>query len=120
MLNCGQGVVKVFVRDLSYHWRTELINDYLAVLHPVKDKIPHDLPSEDCICGPTVQHLEDGNVIVHHSLDGRERHEGPIDAAMAAGERIFVIDVKSAKVAAFVGGTLASWGLVELFRRSRG
>lgn len=45
---------------------------------PVNDLIDH--PDDDCPCGPTIEPVEreDGSfgwVVVHHSLDGRERHE---------------------------------------------
>jgi hypothetical protein len=39
---------------------------------PVGDLIEHDL-SDDCVCGPDVNFVEGGTVVVHHSLDGRER-----------------------------------------------
>jgi hypothetical protein len=47
---------------------------------PIGDLIEHDLESEDCVCGPLVrpEKREDGSVgwvVLHHSLDGRERHE---------------------------------------------
>ena len=52
------------------------------VLHvtPIGDLTEHDTSTTeaDCVCGPTVQpeKREDGSVgwlIVHHSLDGREK-----------------------------------------------
>jgi hypothetical protein len=48
---------------------------------PIDDLIEHDLESEDCACGPATRPVkrEDGSmgwVVVHHSLDGRERYEG--------------------------------------------
>jgi hypothetical protein len=47
---------------------------------PVDDLIPHEDTGEDCPCGPTVEPVphKDGSigwVIIHHSLDGRERYE---------------------------------------------
>lgn len=47
---------------------------------PVNDLIHHDEVGDDCPCGPTLQPIEadDGSmgwVIVHHSLDGREKSE---------------------------------------------
>jgi hypothetical protein len=47
---------------------------------PVNDLIRHDL-TEDCPCGPDAVPIkrDDGSVgwvIEHHSLDGREAHEG--------------------------------------------
>ena len=46
---------------------------------PINDLVDHEA-SDDCVCGPTVEAVfrDDGSngwVIVHHSLDGRERHE---------------------------------------------
>lgn len=47
---------------------------------PVNDLIEHDDEGDGCPCGPTSEAVfrEDGSngwVIVHHSLDGRERDE---------------------------------------------
>ena len=39
---------------------------------PVNDLCEHE-ESEDCVCGPRVE--EDGMVVVHNSLDGREQDE---------------------------------------------
>lgn len=46
---------------------------------PINDLVGHEA-SDDCVCGPTVEAVfrDDGSngwVVVHHSLDGRERHE---------------------------------------------
>lgn len=51
--------------------------------YPVGDLIEHELVGDDCPCGPTVEpvHRADGTIgwhILHHSLDGRERHEPPV------------------------------------------
>lgn len=58
------------------------VSDALHVV-PVDDLIDHDSSTDepDCICGPEVEPVErdDGSIrwlIVHHSLDGRERFEG--------------------------------------------
>lgn len=53
-----------------------------AHVYPVGDLIQHDTDSDDCVCGPTTKPLkrDDGPcdwLIVHHSLDGRERTEKP-------------------------------------------
>ena len=42
---------------------------------PIDDLIDHDLDLDGagCPCGPRVE--EDGDVVIHHSLDGRERSE---------------------------------------------
>lgn len=37
---------------------------------PVDDLVDHE--HEDCVCGPTVEFVEDGWLYVHHALDGRE------------------------------------------------
>lgn len=47
-------------------------------IYPMNDVIDHDTTSDDCLCGPTIEPIEmpDGTInwlIVHHSLDGRER-----------------------------------------------
>jgi hypothetical protein len=55
------------------------------VLHvyPLGDVVEHDTSTgePDCACGPQVrpEPQDDGSIgwqIVHHSLDGRELHEG--------------------------------------------
>jgi len=52
---------------------------------PIMDRIEHDTDDEEeCVCGPTSQPAprSDGSmgwVVVHHSLDGRERREAPAD-----------------------------------------
>lgn len=48
-------------------------------VHPVDDQIEHQL-TDDCPCGPESRRelLDDGSdgwLIVHHSLDGREKTE---------------------------------------------
>lgn len=51
---------------------------------PNGDLVDHDL-TDDCVCGPTVQWgnadtgeaYDDGPLVIHHSLDGRELHESP-------------------------------------------
>jgi hypothetical protein len=47
---------------------------------PVNDLVEHDTDGPDCVCGPTVEPVDrdDGSLgwlVVHHSLDGRERAE---------------------------------------------
>lgn len=47
-------------------------------VYPIGDLIEHDTETDDCVCGPTVEHVPgdgDGWIITHHSLDGREAHE---------------------------------------------
>jgi hypothetical protein len=51
-----------------------------AHIVPVNDLVDHT--DDDCACGPSTQPVErtDGSVgwlVVHHSLDGRERHDQP-------------------------------------------
>lgn len=48
--------------------------------YPTGDYIEHDTESEDCICGPTVEHITtdaggDAWLLTHHSLDNRKAHE---------------------------------------------
>lgn len=53
-------------------------SDPIHVL-PVNDLIDHDSTGEDCICGPDLERVEtdhgDEWMVIHHSLDGRERYE---------------------------------------------
>lgn len=47
---------------------------------PAGDLIEHDSDGQDCPCGPTTEPVprDDGSMgwlVVHHSLDGRERNE---------------------------------------------
>jgi hypothetical protein len=46
---------------------------------PVNDLVEHDSEGTDCVCGPRVARVEtddgDGWIVIHHSLDGRERDE---------------------------------------------
>ncbi len=42
---------------------------------PVKDLIVHTTDDDECVCGPDVQFRPKGNVVIHHSLDGREKTE---------------------------------------------
>lgn len=52
-------------------------------VYPVNDLVEHmtDTNASECVCGPLTRPVpqEDGSigwVIVHNSLDGRERYEG--------------------------------------------
>jgi hypothetical protein len=50
----------------------------MTVAHavPVNDLIEHDTENfDECICGPDIEYVEDGKIVVHHSLDGREKNE---------------------------------------------
>lgn len=45
---------------------------------PVNDLIDHDtssLSGDDCVCVPTTEFVDGGQVVIHHSLDGREANE---------------------------------------------
>lgn len=50
---------------------------------PVADHITHTDVGTECVCGPDVEYVhpdtgesyEDGPLVTHHSLDGRERDE---------------------------------------------
>ncbi len=62
-------------------WRTWEPTETDPNVHvtPDDDQVDHTL-SEDCVCGPSADPVkrDDGSVgwvIVHHSLDGRERQE---------------------------------------------
>lgn len=39
---------------------------------PVADLVDHDTDGDDCVCGPDVEFVPGGMVVIHHSLDGRE------------------------------------------------
>ena len=53
---------------------------------PIDDVVVHDEVGTDCICGPDVEWADpetgetysDGPIVVHHSLDGRERFEDDV------------------------------------------
>jgi hypothetical protein len=47
---------------------------------PINDLIEHNRDGDSCLCGPTVEAVfrDDGSngwLIIHHSLDGREKYE---------------------------------------------
>lgn len=49
-------------------------------VYPINDLIEHNTDSDDCICGPRIDVVKrkDGScayIVVHHSLDGREKNE---------------------------------------------
>ena len=49
---------------------------------PVNDLVEHSTDSDECICGPDVEYVENGRELVkHHSLDGREHREPDHDRA---------------------------------------
>lgn len=55
-------------------------NRDIVHVYPTNDLIEHDTNGGDCICGTTTEPVEreDGSygwLELHHSLDGRERHE---------------------------------------------
>lgn len=58
----------------------------MATVHtyPGEDLIEHIRVGTECPCGPTVEAVFDngrlsGWHVIHHSLDGREQHEGTAD-----------------------------------------
>ncbi|MCU1500571.1 MAG: hypothetical protein JWM47_4524 [Acidimicrobiales bacterium] len=49
---------------------------------PLEDVVEHDTNNfDECICGPEVQYLDDGCIVIHHALDGREHDEPDHDHA---------------------------------------
>jgi hypothetical protein len=61
-------------------WTADRVRDGEVHVRPDSDLVVHPM-SEDCACGPTTEPVQavDGYVgwiHVHHSLDGREQHEG--------------------------------------------
>lgn len=55
------------------------VGDRIVHVYPLDDLIEHVVDGTDCICGPRLELAErDGEhgwLVVHHSLDGRERYE---------------------------------------------
>jgi hypothetical protein len=49
----------------------------MTIVHilPINDLIEHEEEGDECVCGPDVEFVSGGRVVVHHSLDGREEHE---------------------------------------------
>lgn len=43
-------------------------------VYPLNDLIEHELVADACVCGPQVKY-QDGMLVLHHSLDGRELSE---------------------------------------------
>jgi len=42
-------------------------------VYPLTDVVDHILEGAGCICGPRIE--DGGMLIIHHSLDGREKKE---------------------------------------------
>lgn len=57
-------------------WEAKRVAPGIVHVVPVDDIIDHNLDSADCVCGPRVRQREQGTVIVHASLDGRELVHG--------------------------------------------
>jgi len=54
---------------------------------PMQDLVEH--ADDDCVCGPTTHPVSrnDGSygwVVIHHSLDGRESYELPVDLRVSS------------------------------------
>lgn len=76
----------VTTRPISQPWLTTsgviTEGELMAVVHvyPTRDLIEHETEGDDCACGVTLEAVpcDDGSfgwVVLHHSLDGREKHE---------------------------------------------
>ena len=51
-------------------------------VYPVADVIGHNTDNfDECICGPDVEYVDGGTLLVHHALDGREHREPNHDRA---------------------------------------
>lgn len=51
-------------------------------IYPINDTYPHITDGVGCPCKPAVEEVEGGGtVIIHHSFDGREKAEEPVEAA---------------------------------------
>jgi hypothetical protein len=45
-------------------------------VYPVNDLVEHETGGDDCVCGPDVEFVDGGGILIsHHSLDGRELTE---------------------------------------------
>jgi hypothetical protein len=42
---------------------------------PIDDAVDHDCETHDCVCVPAFELGANGWLVIHHSLDGRERYE---------------------------------------------
>lgn len=56
------------------------VGDRIVHVYPLDDLIEHIVDGASCICGPRLELVERGDgehgwLVVHHSLDGRERYE---------------------------------------------
>ena len=49
----------------------------MSTIHvlPIDDLVEHEDVGDGCVCGPDVEYLDEGKLVKHHSLDGRERYE---------------------------------------------
>ena len=54
-------------------WEVRRIDDDVHVL-PVADDRMHAI-SVDCWCSPSIEHADNGNIIIHHAKDNRMLHE---------------------------------------------
>jgi len=79
-------------------------------VYPINDICEHDTDGPDCICGPRFE--EEGRLVIHNSLDGREQRE-QAKAARLARVRKGAIDLAiSLGIGALAG--LGFWGLYSL------
>lgn len=56
------------VEQIGSGWELE------SHVRPIDDLIEHEFEA-DCVCGPTIDENDNGIIVIHHSLDGRERYE---------------------------------------------
>jgi hypothetical protein len=64
---------------MSGRWASIPLNDEHVHVVPLEDGLIHE-PEDDCICGPEIEAVQrsDGSfgwLVIHASLDGRERDE---------------------------------------------
>jgi len=56
-------------------WLAVVVTEEEIHILPHEDLIEH-MESEECVCGPSLQDLGDGQIMISHaSLDGREFNE---------------------------------------------
>jgi hypothetical protein len=65
---------------VAWHQEQILSRPVVVHFHPLADLVKHELAGDTCVCGPRTELVSSGDgahgwLIVHHSLDGRERSE---------------------------------------------
>lgn len=61
-------------RPRARGWEVWEVESGEVHVRPARDLTPHE-PTQECVCGPTVDFTGERPLVTHHSLDGREAHE---------------------------------------------